>query len=363
MEKQRIALVEFGGSHDECLLTQMEALQSAGREIFFVTNERLYERNPHLHRFCSGVHFVEPTGRAIGDVLLMRRLVRRLAAEGVAKIVFNTAQGGHVRNLALLLSRRMKAYGIIHTVRKFQGSFTQKVIHRKIKKYVVLSDDLRERIYPPSGISVGSFYPVSFPHFDHQPPEKPAGEVRIAITGGVENRRKDLAAVIGFIQQTPETVQFVFLGKTDPDHVDAQAFLQRVELLGLKHRIRYFTEFVPHERFDVILRETDFLLPLIHPGTPSADEYISNQISGAFTIAFGYTIPLLIHEQYSTEDDLRISAHFYTEDTFAQELKEAVSRHAELQARIAAEEKWTKAFQYRNYLRFLDIEVERIFDA
>jgi hypothetical protein len=241
-------------------------------------------------------------------------------------------------------------------VRKFQGSFTQKVIHRKVKKYVVLSDDLLERVYPPAGISVGSFYPVSFPRFD-QMPDKQRGELRITVTGGVENRRKDLASVIDFIQQTPETVQFVFLGKTDRDHVDAQAFLQRVESLGLENRVRYFTDFVPHETFDTVLRGTDFLLPLIHPGTPSASEYISNQISGAFTIAYGYTIPLLIHEQYSTEDDLRISAHFYTEETFAEELKEAVARHAELQARIAAEEKWTAAFQYRNYLRFLDIEV------
>lgn len=354
---KRIALVELGGSHDECLLTQMEAIRSAGWEIVLVTNRRLYDRNPHLHPFCNETYFIEPTGKAIRDVLLMRRLVRFLKATGVSKVVFNTAQGGHVRNLALLLPKRIQAYGIIHTIRKFQGSFTQKVIHRTIKHYVVLSDDLLRRIQPPAGISVGSFYPIAFPHFDAII-EKPSGEIRITITGGVENRRKDLAAVIGFLQATPTDVHFVFLGKTDRSHPDAQAFLQQIASAGLESRIRWFADFVDHATFDATLRQTDFLLPLIHPGTPSADQYINNQISGAFTIAFGYDIPLLIHEQYSTENDLQISAHFYTEATFAEELEIAVAQHAALQDRIAREEKWTKAFQFHRYLTFVGIDVD-----
>jgi hypothetical protein len=356
MEKQRVALIEFGGSHDECLLTQMEALQYAGWKIVLVTNRALYDRNPHLYALIAETYFVEPTGKAFADVVLMRKLVRWLRAQRVSKIVFNTAQGGHVRNLALMLPRSMKAYGIIHTIRKFQGSFTQKIIHRKIKRYVVLSDDLLKRIQPPSGISVGSFYPIAFPDVG-EAIVKPGGEVWIAVTGGVENRRKDLSAVVDFIRQTPESFRFIFLGKTDVNHPDAQAFITRVEELGLENRIGYYRHFVSPEEFDTTLKQTDFLLPLIHPGTPSADQYINNQISGAFTISFGYKIPLLIHAFYHTEEDLQIAAHFYRESGFVGDLEAAVGRHGEIQAKIAAEEKWTKAFQYRNYLRFLEIEV------
>jgi len=354
MKQQHVALVEFAGSHDECLLTQMKALNAIGIAIVLVTNQHLYDRNPAWKTYCNKVYFVEPTGKAIGDWRLMRKLVQFLKEQHVSKVVFNTAQGGHVRNLALLLPKNLQCYGIIHTIRKFQGSFTQKIINWKIKKYVVLSDDLLKRITPPKGISVGSFYPISFP----QSPstiEKPEGQTWITITGGVENRRKDLHSVIDFIINTPQHIQYVFLGKTDIQHPDAQLFLAQITSKGLQGRIRYYTEFVDQHVFDSVLKQTDFLLPLIHPNTPSADQYINNQISGSFTIAVGYHIPLLIHEAYQTEEDLRISAHFYQLSNFPLELLTAINNRESYVNRIAQEPKWTKTYQYANYQSFLDV--------
>ncbi|ASS50607.1 MAG: hypothetical protein A3D31_13670 [Candidatus Fluviicola riflensis] len=356
MKQLTVALVEFGGSHDECILTQLEALQTANASVILVTNLQLYDRNPQWHELIKAVYFIEPTGKALKDLGLMRRLVKYLEQNGVSKVVFNTAQGGHVRNLSFLLPKSIRAYGIIHTIRKFQGSFTQKIIHRKIKRYVVLSDDLLQHVAVPKGISLRSFYPVSFPNF-HQKAEKPIGEHWITITGGVENRRKDLDAVIGFIQATGPEIHFVFLGKTDINHPDAQAFLRAIEIQGLTDRVRYFTDFVDHAVFDAYLQQTDFLLPLIHPDTPSADEYINHQISGAFTIAFGYKIPLLIHEAYRTEQDLTISAAFYQSSAFTEGLKTAFSLHERIHQQIGQEEKWTKPYQYRNYLRFLELVI------
>jgi len=354
MKNQRVALIEFGGSHDECLLTQMEALQTAGVEIMLVTNQLIWDRNPHLQRFCSEVYFIEPKGKAIGDFLLLRKLVKFLKVQGVTKAVFNTAQGGHVRNLAFLLPKSIECYGIIHTIRKFQGSSTQKVINRAVKKYLVLSDDLLKRITPVPGITVSSFYPVAFPHCMIVP-DKPEGTFRITITGGVENRRKDLHRAVEFIEKTPENIRFVFLGKTDIHHPDAKQFLEQIREKQLESRITYYTEFTDHTTFDAVLKQTDLLLPLIHPGTPSAEQYISNQISGAFTIAFGYKIPLLIHEAYSSEEDLKLSAYFYKEETFPAALQVALAQREALSEKISSVEKWKQEFQEQNYLRFLGL--------
>lgn len=354
MERKRIALVEFGGSHDECLLTQMTALEKVDAEVILVTNQAICDRNPHFRRYCSEVYFIEPTGKAVTDFLLMRQLVKFLKKRDVRKVVFNTAQGGHIRNLALLMPKSITCYGIIHTLRKFQGSTTQKIIHRAVKKYLVLSDDLLDRIDQPAGITIQSFYPIVFPHCVIVP-EKPEGTMRITITGGVENRRKDLDRAIEFIGKAPDNVQFVFLGKTDPDHPDARSFLDQLTAKQLENRVTYFTRFVDHSLFDAVLKETDLLLPLIHPGTPSAGQYISNQISGAFTIAFGYRIPLLIHEAYQTEKDLRLSAHFYKENTFPAELQVALARREHISANIAGVPKWQIAFQEEKFMRFLGL--------
>lgn len=349
-----VALVEFGGSHDECLLTQMEALRQAGIPVVLVTNRELFDRNPHWQPFCKSVCFVEPKGKAIGDVVLMRGLVRFLRMQQVTKVVFNTAQGGHIRNLSFLLPRSIKAYGIIHTVRKFQGSFTQKRIHRMIKKYVVLNDDLRKHVTPPPGVEVGTFYPLSFPHFD-QMITKPTGEVWLTITGGVENRRKDLASVISFLQGTPAGFRMIFLGKTDLNKEEVQHFLHELDAHQLRDRVIVFTDFVDHATFDNYLQHTDFLLPLIHPGTPSADEYINHQISGAFTLSFGYQIPLLIHAAYNQEDDLQRSAFFYTRETFATDVQQALKEHSHIREQIANAEKWQKVFQYQRFLDWLEL--------
>lgn len=355
MQQEVVALVEFGGSHDECLLTQMEALRQAGIPIVLVTNRRLFERNPHWHAFCRSACFVEPTGKAIGDVVLMRGVVKFLKQQQVTKVVFNTAQGGHIRNLSFLLPRSVKAYGIIHTVRKFQGSFTQKRIHRMIKRYAVLSDDLLQHVSPPPGIHVCSFYPIDFPSFD-QPMEKPAGEIWLTVTGGVESRRKDLSSVVGILRTTPANVRLIFLGKTDVDREDVARFLHELDEQQLRDRVLLFTGFVDHATFDQYLRHTDFLVPLIHPGTPSADEYINHQISGAFTLAFGYRIPLLIHREYCSEADLQLSAHFYTPETFSTELETAIRERATLVQQIATTEKWQKTFQYQRYLELLELD-------
>lgn len=354
MQQEKVALVEFGGSHDECLLSQMIALSESGVEIVFVTNRSLYERNTHLHPFCKAVHFVETEGKALADFRKMRQIVRFLKEQRISKVVFNTAQGGHIRNLALLLPKSIKAYGIIHTVRKFQGSFTQKIIHRMIRKYVVLSDDLLARIHPPAGISVGSFYPVDFPR-GMKKIVKPEGETWITITGGVETRRKDLSSMIDFLQQTPEHIRFVFLGKTDESRDDVKTFISQLKSGNLLHRVVLFNEFISNEDFDAQIVQTDFLLPLIHPGTPSAGEYISNQISGSFNLAYGYRIPLLIHEAYSEEKDLQIAAFFYQPEQFGKTVEQTITDRSTVVNRIEHTEKWNPQVQHRNYLKFLEL--------
>ena len=121
-----------------------------------MTNELVRERNQHLEQLVDEWILVDPrgenkrkglTGAAIGDALIIRRLMRILKQKDVDKVVFNTAQGGHVRNACLFsLFRKMEFIGVVHTTRKFQGSFTQRMIHLKIKKYFVLGEFLRDSV-------------------------------------------------------------------------------------------------------------------------------------------------------------------------------------------------------------------------
>lgn len=353
-EKDRIALVEIAGSHDECLMTQMLALRSVSAHVTWITGSAMYARCAHLHSLIDDVHIVDVEGKAWGDFRKVKRIVAFLTENQISKVVFNTAQGGHVRNLAMLMPKNIRCYGIIHTLRKFQDSFTQKIISKTVKNYVVLSDDLLAKTKIPEGIRVGTFYPVDFPHFDTQV-DKPEDETWITLTGGMETRRKDLAAMMDILHQTPEKVRFIFLGKTDLNDPGAQTFIHDLKNQEMTNRVVWFDDFVSQEQFDAFLRQTDFLLPLIHPDTPSSEQYIRNQISGAFLLSFSYQIPLLIHHRYEQEKDLRESSWFYDIATFDVSLEHAINHRIQLHTKIANEPKWKPEFQHRNFLRFIEV--------
>jgi hypothetical protein len=224
---------------------------------------------------------------------------------------------------------------------------------------VVLSDDLLQRITSPEGITTGSFYPLDFPEGSRNT-AKTDGTIRVTITGGVESRRKDLSSVKDLLTQTPANVHFVFLGKTDRNREDTAAFLSELSVAGLTDRVTLFDDFVDFELFDTILSETDFLLPLIHPDTPSAEQYISNQISGAFNLAYSYHIPLLIHAAYQEEADLQASSFFYNLETFGETLHTAIVNRSTMVSKIAENPKWNKAFQRRKFLEFLEFPASQL---
>lgn len=350
-ENKKVALVEIGGSHDECLMSQMLALKSADATVIWVTTETMFARCTYLHPYVDRTYFVNLQKKAWSDFRTMQKLVSFLKKEAVSKIIFNTAQGGNVRNLAFLLPKSIEAFGIIHTLRKFNGSFTQKLINRKIKKYFVLSDDLLKRTEKPAGLTITSFYPLDFPHFNYEIDKKP-GDIWISLTGGVETRRKDLGAILPFIHKTPNEVKFIFLGKSDMKDHGTQDFLNSIKEEKLSDRVIWFENFVDQAVFDAYLKRTDFLLPLIHPDTPSAEQYINNQISGAFLLSFSYHIPMLIHHAYTTETDLQTSSYFYPLDNFSASLIDALQNKEKLIESIKNTEKWQPKNQHRNYLRF-----------
>ena len=349
----KIALIEIGGSHEECLLSQMIALKSVGAHLTLICTQDLQNRNPHFEKYVDAFLIVGFTQKAWVDFKLMLGINEFLKANGFQKVIINTAQGGHIRNLCLFAPKQIEFIGIIHTIRKFQGSATQKIINRKIKKYLVLSDFLLEKITPPKGIHVRSFYPLEYERF-HLPLEKKAGETWITIVGGVENRRKDLAGFIEMIQHIQhENLKFIFLGKSDANKQEVIDFRQEIQSQNRLGQFVFFDHFVAPNLFDAYITQTDFLCPLIHPDTQSAEQYISNQISGAFNLAYSYQIPLLIHENYEGVEDLKLASFFYKLSDFQNTLNEAITQRPAKCKAIADVGKWRKDFQREKFLAFV----------
>lgn len=352
-EVENVAVMEIGGSHDECLLSQFFALKQRGCRVYFIGTEAVWLRNTCFHALVDEFYPVKLAQGALADFLTMRRLNGYFESHNIRKVILNTAQGGHVRNLCLTAKKSTEFIGIIHTLRKFNGSFTQKVISKKIKKYLVLNDYFLTQIQPSAAQSITSFYPLRFPDFNTSLSENKSGK-QITIIGGVENRRKDLAGSIGLMKQLLDLdLHFVFLGKSDPNNEGVQQFKETLRENGLLNRVTMYDYFVDEKEFDRVVKQSDFIWPMVHPETESAKEYFRNQIPGALNVSLGYKIPLFVHRAYASSwSDLQ-SAATYALETFREDLEKAIENHQKLSDELAQNPKYSVVYQEENYVKFI----------
>jgi hypothetical protein len=352
-EVENVAVMEIGGSHDECLLSQFFALKQRGCRVCFIGTEAVWLRNTSFHALVDEFLPVKLAQGALADFLTMRRLNGYFESQNIRKVILNTAQGGHVRNLCLTAKKSTEFIGIIHTLRKFNGSFTQKVISKKIKKYLVLNDYFLTQIQPAEGQKISAFYPLRFPDFNTSSSENSSGK-QITIIGGVENRRKDLTGSIGLMKQLLDLdLHFVFLGKSDPNNEGVQQFKEILREKGLLDRVTMYDHFVDEKEFDRVVKQSDFIWPMIHPDTESAVEYFRNQIPGALNVALGYKIPLLVHEDFVKEwKDLSFAAS-YRLDTYRSDLEKALANAEQLKLTLEQAEAYNPSFQEEKYLEFI----------
>jgi hypothetical protein len=352
-EVENVAVMEIGGSHDECLLSQFFALKQRGCRVYFIGTEDVWLRNTSFHALVDVFYPVKLAQGALTDFLTMRRLNAYFESHNIRKVILNTAQGGHVRNLCLTAQKSTEFIGIIHTLRKFNGSFTQKVISKKIKKYVVLNDFFLTQIQPAADQRITSFYPLRFPSFDISPAERILSK-QITIIGGVENRRKDLVGSVGLMKELVNLdLRFVFLGKSDPNNEGVQQFKETLRENGLLDYVTMYDHFVDEKEFDRVVKESDFIWPMVHPETESAVEYFRNQIPGALNVALGYKIPLLVHADYVKEwKDLKHAASYRLE-TFRSDLEKALVNQGQLKSDLEQVEAYHPSFQEEKYLEFV----------
>lgn len=347
-----IVLIEIGGSHAECLLMQMHAIRKKNHKIILVCTKAIKDRNPIFKSYIDEFFIVDLTGSKIDKRRMIKAIWNKLKETQPEKVVFNTAQGNYVRSLCLYsLISNIKFTGIIHTTRMFKGSITQKIISLKIKKYLLLSQHLLSTITPPRGIEIDYFYPLRFPDYNNNIQKT---SPIITIIGGVENKRRDLTGFFTMLLSIKDlNVKFIFLGKTNKLDKEVIEFRDKLNSHNLRQKIISFDDYVPQDIFDAYLKASDLIFPLIHPGTPSAGQYFKNQISGAMTLSFGYKVPLFLHEEYSNIDEMSEASFYYTETTFANDLKEALQHcrgksremHKKLQYNIEHQE-----HKYTNFI-------------
>jgi hypothetical protein len=169
----------------------------------------------------------------------------------------------------------------------------------------------------------------------------------------VEFRRKDLLGSLELMKKMEDNVRFIFLGKSDHNHPDVIAFKEALHKYSFTNQVLLFDAFVDEQTYDSYLKKADFIWPMVHPETPSADEYFKNQISGAMNVSFAYKIPMLVHEAYTQQwPDLK-HAFSYTLDGFKSDFQNAQRNLNVMKDSMCQIEKFSSYYQEQQYLNFL----------
>lgn len=360
MSKPQAALVEFYDSHEVNLYSQLCFLRDGGYEVTLIVSEK---HRDTVAAFGGGfeVEFVRVTalrGRAQWKELW--RIRGLLLRRGISTVVFNTAHSNPVRNFCLFpFPTTLRFFGTLHGVNKLQGSFTQKLISRRIPNYFLLSDYMLEKAMkmPRKGLRFEVFYPIFHPPYGAVTlPPKPDGQLWIAIPGSVEYKRRDYVALVdafGGLPSKPD-VRFLLLGNARHRDSNGPELKKRVETAGIADHFLFFDSYVPNATLHAFMGVCDAVMPLIHPVNADMEKYLENQISGAFHLAFAYRKPLLMHDYFCRYQDFQETALFYALPefpAFLESMQERISSfHSDLRY---ANPKWRMAYQSERYNRFL----------
>jgi hypothetical protein len=348
------ALVEIGGSHDECLYSQAAFLKADGFSVHLVVSESL---EPRIRDFdnVDTVHTLRTGGGEFGAMqtaLALHRLMGRIRAE---LVVFNTAHGAVVRDFTLLPTRGRRLAGVVHNILKLGASTGQKLINRRIRRYLVLNEYLLDNRIDDQDLALDWFTPIFFPPYTPVEVAKQPGEVWACIPGKVDFKRRDYEGLLEAMGRNslPDNLRVLFLGSFENKATRARVD-ELVAATGRPTSFKFFEGFTDHATYQSHLAASDLVLPLLHPGTERFHEYSGVQISGAFNLAFAHKVPLLMERSFAKYKAFAGNSIFYDLDDLAATLQRIATDPAEARAIAAAMEadpRYTFEFQRDRYLK------------
>ena len=356
---KKALIVEIGGSHSECIYSQAKFLSDSGYDLKLLCSENLRQRIEKLSLKCTVEYFKFGDSTA-SDWGLLRDLKRTLISSGECTVIFNTAGGNLVRNLlSFHYPGGLKFIGVLHDLGKLKESFTQKLINRKIRKYFVLNDYLKEDFAGSSKISLESFYPVFFPDYKKIELNKKNEELWICIPGNVEYSRRDYISLLDCLknEKVNPNIKFILLGSSKHFNSDADDLKKKVNEFNLHDRFVFFDGFVEEDLFHSYIRECDLVMPLIHKSHPFFQEVNGLKISGTFNVAFAHKKPILCEDSFSKFEDFRENGIFYKMEDMIKLINKIADNKKiidELSPRRYTNPKWSFEFQKEKYINFIE---------
>ncbi|MEW5846561.1 MAG: hypothetical protein AB1777_09905 [Bacteroidota bacterium] len=287
---KKVIIIEFYNYHSECIYPQVIYLTKSGYEVEVICSNSTMVNIEYLNKICNikAYNFSKTTSYLKLWLYLLK--VRKTTSA----IILNTAQGSKVLKFILLpFLKGINFFGIIHNLKKIEKSKGQKFISRKISKYIVIAEYLKDT-------EIGKMYQIPsintslFPNFELDETIEKGNDIWIAIPGNIEIKRRDYIWLIDLCHTNRlNNLKFILLGNSKKG--DGLAIIRRIKDLNLENYFVWFDSFIKQETFNTYIQKADYLLPLLNP---NSNEYLKYKISGIFNLSEAFNKPMILHSNF-----------------------------------------------------------------
>ncbi len=339
--KHKIALIEVGAFHDECLHSQIQYLKGDEREITLFCNSLLKPRINDLPDVVDIVYL--DLGSKFRKHMSWYKTWRRISKRNFNKVIFNSAESNIYKLISYPYPRNVELIGTLHNAHNLIDKTKQKRITKKLDTYLVLNDLVKETIIKEelTNVKVGAYYPIVFPQYK-QELIKPKDQLWITIPGVIAFDKRDYGIFENW--KLPNHVKIIFLGRANEP--EAKEFLAQAKSFPSYENFIFFDSFISNDLFHDYIRNSDYIMPLIHPENEFFERFLKYKITGSYNLAFGYKIPLLMDRSFSHISDFQENAIFYDYRSI-QNIFEKIENHEKI---FYQDPKWRFEFQKKNYL-------------
>ncbi|MGY8932962.1 MAG: hypothetical protein ACKVIM_02190 [Flavobacteriales bacterium] len=301
----KIALIEVGAMHDECLHSQIQFLKHKNHEVTLFCHSDLEARVKDLPDVSKIIYL--DLGTKIKKYYTWYKIRKYLINNNFSKVIFNSAER-NILKLIFFIPTKIECIGTIHNAHKLIKTDYQKKITKRLKKYLTLNDFIKNNIQKEKLTSnkISCYYPIFFPKAKRSL-VKPKKEIWITIPGGFDFNKRDYYIFKNW--QIPKHTKIIFLGKYN--NLEARKFIIDLKSHSSFSSFIFFDNYISNELFHDYIMQSDFILPLIHPNVPYYNLYLKYKISGSYNLAFAYKIPLLIEQSFSHVEDFEENSIFY----------------------------------------------------
>lgn len=338
--KETVAVIEFSNWHSECLYSECLLLKKNKKKVVLIIEKKL---EPIMKNSVSDVVdelFIVDFKKGFKSLASLWKVRKLILERNIKRIFINSAQGGVAWKFFLFnLPTDIQIVGVIHALNKLHESWGQKIISRRINKYVLLND-LLTKYYTDTKIKkpLGVVYPIFFPKVPLPNVHKPQDELWITIPGSVDMKRRDYDIFMNpSLTELSVRIKFIILGNIQSK--DGLLLKERIHALGLETYFVFFDHFVEQDLFMAYIKASDYIMPLVHPSKRELNKYVTSKISGTFNLSFAFKKPMLCPSDLKGNEDFNDSSLFYNMGAFHPFLNSLLS--ANIKQPPFSSKKWT----------------------